>query len=496
MPPLFRFVSWAAVSSLPQAKKISIEDQLETNREHVARHGGQLVAELVVPGESRNIVLFEDAARRMEAYASLRELIDRKAFDVLVYLDRSRLGRKASLSMAVVELCHEAGIITYETENPPATLQTAPVSHDDMLLGAIKSVGAQREVEKLQERHRMGMIARIRKGQFPGAVPYGWVAVYASDGTCSIETDPDAAAILRTIFLDMYLQQGLGQATIAERLNEMGHSTPRGGSWQKQNVHQFFLRVWRYAGYGEINVRSDRPYARGRGNWPAIITDEEAQAIITEQARRRNARRSVASTYLFSQCVWCAECGRRMIMATNVRQRKSRRIQQSLRCNYMEQAHGHRFISVNKVRAAVAVAIEYLESAANREQVLANAEGNDAERVRAEIATAKEQIEETRRRLHKADDAYIAGRMDEERYQRQVKLMTAQTQKLEQAIQAALGKLEQIRHEEQRGERLEEIAGIGLAMLNHADERTANAWLRRHFRIWVKDREVVRIDYL
>lgn len=92
MSPPLRFASWAAVSSLPQAKKISLDDQLATNREHIERHGGQLVAELLVPGESRSIVLFEDACRRIEAYARLKEMIDAKAFDVLIYLDRSRLG--------------------------------------------------------------------------------------------------------------------------------------------------------------------------------------------------------------------------------------------------------------------------------------------------------------------------------------------------------------------------------------------------------------------
>ena len=92
-----RWVSWAAVSSLPQAKKVSIDDQLAENRQHAERHDGQVVAELVVPGESRSIVLFEDACRRIDAYAELKRLIDGRAFDVLVYLDRSRLGRKASL---------------------------------------------------------------------------------------------------------------------------------------------------------------------------------------------------------------------------------------------------------------------------------------------------------------------------------------------------------------------------------------------------------------
>jgi len=35
-----RFVSWTAVSSLPQAKKISLEDQRNTNHRHIERHDG------------------------------------------------------------------------------------------------------------------------------------------------------------------------------------------------------------------------------------------------------------------------------------------------------------------------------------------------------------------------------------------------------------------------------------------------------------------------
>lgn len=492
-----RFVSWAAVSSLPQTKKVSLEDQLRTNREHIARYGGQLVAELVVPGKSRSIVLFEDACRRIEAYARLRELIDARAFDVLIYLDRSRLGRKASLSMAIVELCHEAGIATYETENPPVALNPhGEISHDEMLIGAIKSVGAQREVQKLQERHKMGMIDRIKKGKFPAAVPFGWRAIFDPDGNSTIHIDKEAAKILRLIFIDLFLRRGMGLPAIAEWLNQMGYRTPQGVVWQKQNVQQFFKRIWRYAGYGEVNVRGNRPYVRSKGNWPPILTVEEVEAILAEKERRRNARRSVSSTYLFSLCVWCAECGRRMIMATNIRQRKSRRIQKSLRCNTKNHEHKHRFISENKVREAVRKAIEYLETEENRRQVLAEAGVSDAERTASEIAATQKRIEAVQNQLYKADDAYVAGHMDETRYQRQVERLTSQVRNLEQRIQTLQDKLEQIQHEEQRAARLEEIASVGLAMLDHEDERVANAWMKRHFRIWVKDRQVVRIDYL
>jgi hypothetical protein len=321
----------------------------------------------------------------------------------------------------------------------------------------------------------MGMIDRIKKGKFPAAVPGGWKAIYDQAGTCTFHVDEDAAKVLRLIFLDLFLHAGMGQEAIAERLNQLGYLTPQGVVWKKQNVQQFFRRIWRYAGYGEVNILGNRPYTRAPGNWPAIITADEVEMILAEKERRRNARRSVSSTYLFSLCVWCAECGRRMIVATNVRKRKSRKIQKSLRCPNKEQAHKHRFISESKVREAVRRAIEYLETAENRQQVLAEAGISDVERTTTDIATTKQRISDVQNQLYKADDAFVAGRMDEARYQRQVERLTGQVQQHEQALKKLERKIEQFQHEERRSERLEEIASIGLSMLDHEDVKVANA---------------------
>ena len=202
-----RAAIWAAVSSLPQAKKVSLEDQLLVGREHVARHGAQVVAELVVPGESRDIVLYEDACRRINAYATLDGLISTKAIDVLIFLDRSRLGRTAALSMAVAELCNRAGILLYETESPPPTLDFRTSDHSDMLIGAIKSVDAQQEIRRIQERHRKGMRDRVEKGKMPGKINFGWKPVYEAGKLTDYAIDEEAATTVRLI-VSLYLDKG------------------------------------------------------------------------------------------------------------------------------------------------------------------------------------------------------------------------------------------------------------------------------------------------
>ena len=223
-----RVAIWAAVSSLPQAKKISLEDQLRVGREHVARHGAYVVAELVVPGESRDIVLYEDACRRINAYATLDGLISTKAIDVLVFLDRSRLGRTAALSMAVAELCNRAGILLYETESPLPSLDFRTADHSDMLIGAIKSVDAQQEIRKIQDRHRKGMADRVAKGKMPGKVNYGWSAVHEAGRLTGYAIDEDAAATVRLI-VSLYLDNGFGALNIADHLNRIGRPAPAGG---------------------------------------------------------------------------------------------------------------------------------------------------------------------------------------------------------------------------------------------------------------------------
>lgn len=82
-----RWLLWSAVSSLPQARKVSLDDQLKLGAEHAAKHGGEIVGKLIVPGQSRSIVLFETARKKIKAYDELAGMIERREFDILAFLD-------------------------------------------------------------------------------------------------------------------------------------------------------------------------------------------------------------------------------------------------------------------------------------------------------------------------------------------------------------------------------------------------------------------------
>ena len=312
MTPL-RWVSWSAVSSLPQAEKISLDTQHADNLAAIARHGGELVADLKVPGHTRFYVELGEAAAvpELSAYATLRDLIAQRAFDVLVYRDLSRLGRTAALCMTIVGLCQRAKIITYETANPPPDL--APrFGHSDQLIHAINSVGAQQEIHRLQERHKMGMIGRVKRGDTASKAVYGYRLHYGDDGKRRMVVDEVTAAVVRQV-IDRYLA-GQGIYTVVRWLNDAGLPSYSGRPWTQRMGMNIIDHVWRYAGFAELNRRSKagRPYVRAPGNWTPIISAETAEHVENERRQRAANRRLPDDPYRLSGVCVCGVCGGNM----------------------------------------------------------------------------------------------------------------------------------------------------------------------------------------
>ena len=491
-----RVAIWAAVSSLPQAKKVSLDDQLIQGRTHAEQHGAHVVAELVVPGESRDIVLFEEACRRIDAYAQLKALIDAKSIDVLIYLDRSRLGRTAALSMAVAELCNRANILLYETQAPPASLEFRPADHSDLLIGAIKSVDAQQEVRKIVDRHRKGMIGRIEKGKMPSNVNFGYMPVYDDRGKLSGYSVVEKAAETVLMIVSLYLN-GDGMETIADILNSMknedgsiGWPTPHGARWVKQTVKGILSNVWRYAGFAELNVRSKtgRPYLRVRGMWPPIITEDQARRVIAERQARNPTRRSVNTVYRFTRMCRCYICDGRM----RSQRRPSKWVRKDGTIGSYEDVfyrcpNGHVMISEKKVVAEVEnfirLIIESPEAAATWTD---RPTPDQSATIIASIERLNAHIDKLTAGITKADiDYYGKGALDEDapRHQAIVSALKKQIATAQGEITALQDRLHEEERSNQRSARIEDMRANGLSYLSSEDVRSANAWLRDMFRL-------------
>lgn len=501
-----RFVSWAAVSSLPQAKKVSVDDQLRTNLEHIEKWDGILHKELPIRGKSRSIITWEKACATIPEYAALRDMIERREFDVLIYLDRSRLGRKANLIDTIVELCHEAGIVTYPTESPPASLEAKGSDFAHRVVGAIESIVAQEEVSKMKRRHAFGMAARVRAGDFPARVPFGWTVRYevVQDKPVQIIEIDEAAQTTILCIVDLYVDGALSFRSIAEVLRDEGVPSPRGQSWKATTVERILCMAWRYAGFVELNKRSKtREYIRAKSRWPILISEERAKQIIAERARRAPARRSVESPHRFSQIIWCDKCHRRMQARYQWRDMPSvpgmRDQTENYRCTTDGvSSHAKNQIAAFYIADAVEKAILHVQSEANRQRIL---DGYTDQRPHIEMGLAKatQRLVKHEEAVQRADDAYVLGKMDYDRYNRQLENLSRERNKIVEEIAAHQLQLEEQLREEGRSDRLDAIANQGLQMLRSDNIVAANAWFRQHIQVWIDNdnpAQRVVVEYL
>lgn len=496
-----RVAIWAAVSTLPQTKKISLEDQLEQGRMAAARHGAHVVAELAVRGESRSIILFEEACRRIDAYEQLKGLIETKAIDVLIYLDVSRLGRMAALVLTVAELCTRANILLYELDNPPASMEFEPPNYDALLMRAIKATGAQNEVRKMHDKHRSGMIGRTQQGLFPAKPNYGYKAVYNADGEF-VEYVVDEPAITLVLYIiHLYMERGMGQRTIADHLNRLGYeSIKRKALWEGNAVGSILSHAWQYAGIVEINRKSktNRQYLRAPAAWPAIITEDQARQILAEMKRRSVSPRSVWRPYRFGSMCVCNVCGSIMASTTHHTkfQKRDGTVNRWGRRRYRCRGR-HCAISEKKVYEALCKQIIILQDRAYRESIIATQTNTDTSSINDQIEIHQHHIEQLKTAIKKADnDYYIHNRLDGDRYDAIVASAKKSILTVQAEITLLQDKLYEASQVAQRGDRLRLIAETGLQHLDDPDVPAANAWLRQFFRILVDGNEVIAIEIL
>lgn len=488
-----RCVSWAAVSSAPQAKEISNSEQCRINREHIERVGGVLVAELVVPGLSRSYVLYEDAARAIEQYAQLKEMIDRSAFDVLFYLDSSRLGREDALIAAVSGLCRNAGIRLYETSSPPASLDGPVSTFDSRLLGAIKGVQAAYEVHKFKERSTMGRRARIKKGKHAGTPPYGYARVYDATGKSRVEIVPEEAKAIR-LFYDLYVNDGLSLDLIGKEFEQRGILTRNGKTkWIAGTIRRMLMNRWAYAGYTSWGYRSKRfthERFRERAEWEAILDEQIVLAAEQAMEQRAHARRAVRGPHRFSMLGKCAYCG--STIAVHSRKGTKRTIVDNFVCTKLcRGTHiGHPVI-----REALEAAIKHLQDAAFVESLIDEKPDRHQELAAKcdDLYALLDKVADERKRLTMV---FTRNTIDLDEYEELMAGLQERANALSASLQEIEGELAHSSSPQQRRDRLQEIRDMGMKMLDLPDEGAANLWLRKVFSLEIGEYRVLAVRYL
>jgi len=467
-----RAISWVAVSSKPQFEKESPDEQRKENRVAADRIGAEIVAVLEVPGQSREYMEYTEAEANIGAYRQLREMLKAGAVDLLIARDMSRLGRRSALAQQVVGICHAAGCAVYLRSSPPQSLEA---SEQAMSLGSqitygIEGLFAQIELINLRKRHEFGMLARIRSGKMPGKPPFG----YRQVGDRYVIESTEAAQV-RRIF-DLYLNEGRSTHKISEIIGLI-----------ECNARYAIERAWTYAGHAEWHSPT-QGYIRAPGTWEAIISEATAQAADDERLRRSMARRSVTSPAIFSGVLFCDLCGGRLVSeGFPTRTQGVSRTERTYRC---KGSHARVEIGENALLWHCKVYYGYIASSASLDALLA--EIDTAERsVNVAITNAEAAILDLSRQRDRLTKAYTEGIIDITEYQEPMEKLRAQVRRAESELDRLRTQLVNV-DAAQRQTRIAEAVSDGLAIFDNPDVQIVNAWLRRHYEIWIGGSDTVR----
>lgn len=467
-----RAVSWVAVSSKPQFEKESPDEQRKENRAAADRIGAEIIAVLEVPGQSREYNEYTEAEANIAAYRQLREMLKAGAVDLLIARDMSRLGRRSALAQQVVGICHAAGCAVYLRSSPPQSLEA---SEQAMSLGSqitygIEGLFAQIEMINLRKRHEFGMTARIRSGRMPGKPPFGYREV---DGRYVVDTSE--AAQIRRIY-ELYLNEG-------KSFRKISGIT----AITESSVRYIIERAWTYAGFAEWHSPT-QGYIRAPGTWEAIISEVTAQAADDERLRRSMARRSVTSPAIFSGVLFCDLCGGRLI--SEGFPKRSHGVSRTERTYKCKGEHIRVEIGEGAVLWHCKVYYGYISTSVAVDDLFAQID--TAERsVNVAISNAEAALIDLSKRRDRLTKAYTEGIIDIAEYQEPMAALRAQVRRAESELDRLRTQLVNV-DAAQRQSRIEETIRDGLAIFDNPDVQIVNAWLRRHYEIWVGRENAIR----
>ncbi len=320
-----RIAVYARVSSQKQEKDETISSQLAAIRSHLQ------IKALHVPDEHVFIDDgFSGSTLVRPGLDGLRDAIAMNSYDRVVVYDPDRLARSYVYQMLLLD---EAKWHNCEIEFIRCPIGKSP---DEHLLLQMQGVIAEYERAKIAERTRRGKLHKMREGKLVTAKRTFGYAYRPSSGDmpARLELIQEEADAVRKIYF-WYNSEPVSEQAIAQRLNDSGVPTVKGGSWHASSVSNI-LRNSMYTGTGYAHrVESVEPRRkplktvyrkydktssrdRPRDEWmpfhcPQII-EEEVFELAQERVRhnKKLAARRTEKEYLLRGLIVCPECNRRM----------------------------------------------------------------------------------------------------------------------------------------------------------------------------------------
>jgi site-specific DNA recombinase len=241
---------YARVSTRRQEQEATIESQLEQLLAHAEQQG------LEIPPRLR----FIDQAVSGQRLARpgldrLRDAALQGAFERLLVLSPDRLARQLGAQQVVLDELRQRDVEVIFLNQP--SLGDTPQAQ---LLLNIQGAFAEYERVLISERMRRGRLYRLRQGQAaPYPAPYGYRYQPATREQRSAWVNvPEQAAVVEQTFV-WYTQESLSLGQLAQRLNQRQIPSPAGKRWNTSTLGRL-LRQPAYKGTAYYN-RSQADYS-------------------------------------------------------------------------------------------------------------------------------------------------------------------------------------------------------------------------------------------
>lgn len=283
-----RAVFYGRVSTEHEAQLSALENQIQWYDDQLRYHPNwTLVNRYIDEG------ITGTQARKRPAFLQMIEDAKSGKFDLIVTREVCRFARNTVDTLVTTRELKNIGVEVYFVEDNIWTMDG-----DGELRLTIMATLAQEESRKVSERVKAGQHVSREKGILYGN---GNILGYDRIGDTYI-INPDQAKTVRIIF-EAYLHEGIGVMKIAQRLTELGRLNASGLNKWSPGVVSRILNNQTYAGimaYGKsfsnnyldqkrINNFDKSTYQYMKGNFPAIITEEEWSNVQAIKSKRMQA---------------------------------------------------------------------------------------------------------------------------------------------------------------------------------------------------------------
>jgi site-specific DNA recombinase len=259
------------------------------------------------------------------ALDQMRDLAERRGFEVLLTYCTDRLARKFVLQALILDELERLGVKTIFLEGGAADDPLSKLLHQ--ITGAV----AEFERAKIAERYRRGKLYRARCGEMVSSnVPFGYVKIRRREGVAAhAEIEQGEATVVRRIF-DDYVKGNHTVRQIAKELTLERTPTPRNSRQWSWGMVNRILHDEAYIGTCYYNRRHcvaiEGIYGRKRQRFKCTLRPKEEWIAISVppiidlatfhgaagRARENEAfstRNLKEEGYLLRKLVRCGKCG-------------------------------------------------------------------------------------------------------------------------------------------------------------------------------------------